>query len=260
MKKRTALITGGASGIGRKTVLELAEKGMDLVINYRSKEEEAITLSRYITEKYGTKNTIVAGDLSKKADCERVIAHAFQFSPTIDIFVHNVGPYIHERKRMVDYSADEWEYMVKGNLNSFFYLAKPIIEKMREQHWGRIVTVGFDRVETAPGWKFRSAFAAAKTGLASLTKTLALEEAENGITVNMVCPGDIIGKWKEKGIAEAAGVSDDSSPIGRPGTGEDIARVISFLLSEQSDFITGSIIHINGGKDVLGKYHNLDIR
>jgi 3-oxoacyl-[acyl-carrier protein] reductase len=126
---------------------------------------------------------------------------------------------------------------------------------MRKQHWGRIITIGFDRVESTPGWVFRSAFGAAKTALASLTKTIAIEEAEYGITANMVCPGDIISRWKEKSIDEA--IISDSVPVGRYGTGEDISRVISFLIDEKSDFITGSIISVTGGMDVLGKANTL---
>jgi 3-oxoacyl-[acyl-carrier protein] reductase len=126
---------------------------------------------------------------------------------------------------------------------------------MRENKWGRIVTIGFDRVEAASGWIYRSAFAAAKTGAASLTKSIALEEAGNGITANMVCPGDIIGEWKEKNIEDTTTVEYSASPVGRPGTGEDIARVISFLADEKSGFITGSIIPVTGGKDVLGKIY-----
>jgi 3-oxoacyl-[acyl-carrier protein] reductase len=120
---------------------------------------------------------------------------------------------------------------------------------MRNQKWGRIITIGYDRVETAPGWIYRSAFAAAKTGVASLTRTIAIEEAENGITANMVCPGDIINEWKESNIEDAIG----TSRIGRKGTGEDIARVIAFLIDEKSDLITGSVIPVTGGLDVLGK-------
>ena len=154
---------------------------------------------------------------------------------------------------MSEYSIQEWQYMINGNLNSFFYLAQYILPYMRKQKWGRMITFGFDRSDTAPGWIYRSAFAAAKSGLTSLTKTLALEEAGNGITVNMICPGDIIPTWKEKSIEEAKVVQDESVPVGRPGTGEDIARMVLFLSSDESSFITGSIIPVTGGKDVLGK-------
>ncbi len=80
-----------------------------------------------------------------------------------------------------------------------------------------------------------------------------MEEAANGITVNMVCPGDIVPEWKERPISDARGESDGSTPVGRPGTGEDLSRVIAFLCKEDSDFITGSVIPVTGGKDVLGK-------
>lgn len=253
MRKRTALITGGATGIGKRTAIQLAEKEINVVINYRNSEEEAVLLADYLTKTYGTSNTIIQGDIANPTDCLNVINSSLSFASTIDILIHNAGPYIHERKEMIDYTFEEWNYIINGNLTTVFHLSKHLIPKMREQKWGRIITIGFDRVESAPGWVYRSAFAAAKTGLASLTKTIALEEAAHGITANMVCPGDIVGEWKERNIEDSLFVTDDDSPVGRPGTGEDISRVIDFLVSEQSSFITGGIIPVTGAKDVLGK-------
>ncbi|URM34451.1 SDR family oxidoreductase [Cytobacillus firmus] len=255
MRNKAALITGGATGIGKRTANMLAAKGIDLVINYRSSQEEAVSLCRELTEKFGTKNIALQGDISLPADCIKMSERALNEFQVIDIVINNAGPYVHERKEMLDYSFEQWNYLINGNLNAIFYLSKLFIPKMRENGWGRIITIGFDRVEAASGWIYRSAFAAAKTGAASLTKSIALEEAGNGITANMVCPGDIIGEWKERNIEEAAKVDDHASPVGRPGTGEDIARVISFLTDEKSDFITGSIIPVTGGKDVLGKIY-----
>ncbi|MBU8878899.1 SDR family oxidoreductase [Bacillus sp. FJAT-29790] len=253
MREKTALITGGATGIGKRTAFQLAEKGVHLAINYNKSKMEAIALANELTARFGTRNIALNGDITKLDDCQKFVEEALSFFPVIDILIHNAGPYIHERKTMTDYSFEEWNYLINGNLNAIFYLSKLLIPGMRENRWGRMITVGFDRVETAPGWIYRSAFAAAKSGAASLTKTIALEEANHGITVNMVCPGDIIGDWKEKEIVHAADIIDNATPVGRPGTGEDIARVISFLVDESSDFITGSIIPVTGGKDVLGK-------
>lgn len=253
MKIKTALITGGATGIGKRTAMELAQKGINLLINYRSSGKEAKELSDYLTDVYGTTNAIIKGDIAKQEDCERVVKEALKLVPSVDILIHNAGPYIHERKDMVDYSFEEWNYIINGNLNTVFYLSKLLIPKMRENNWGRIITVGFDRVESAPGWVNRSAFAAAKTGLASLTKTIALEEASFGITANMVCPGDIVGEWKEREMKDALLVRDEGTPVGRPGTGGDVSRVIAFLVAEESSFVTGSIIQVTGAKDVLGK-------
>ena len=251
VKKKTALITGGATGLGKKTAFQLAEEGYQLAINYRNSKEEAILLSEKIKEKYGNSILVIQGDVANQSDCSHIIEQILLKYSSIDVVIHNAGPYIHERKNMTEYSIEEWNYLINGNLNAVFYLSKEIIPLMRRQHWGRIITMGFDRVETAPGWVNRSAYGAAKTALASLTKTIAIEEANNGITANMVCPGDIISYWKERDIKES--ILTECVPVGRVGTGEDISRVISFLLDEKSDFITGSIIPVTGGMDVLGK-------
>ncbi len=253
LKRKVALITGAAKGIGKQTAISLAKKGIHLVINYRKNEKSAYELSKYLEDHFSIQTMVIQGDVSNSSDCESMIKKIMSVFGGVDILVHNAGPYIHERKKMSDYSLDEWNYLIHGNLTSVFYLSKLVIPYMRENQWGRIITLGFDRAETAPAWKYRSAFSAAKTGLVSLTKTIALEEANHGITCNMVCPGDITTDWKEKSQKEAWEIVDKETPVGRPGTGEDIARVIAFLCEDESSFITGSVINITGGKDVLGK-------
>jgi 3-oxoacyl-[acyl-carrier protein] reductase len=255
VENKTALITGGAAGIGRRTALQLAAEGINLIINYRNSKKEAEDLAVEISNRFGTKNICIKGDITRYEDCQHLVFKALKEFGSIDIVVHNAGPYIAERKKMADYEVSEWDYLINGNLNAVFYLSNLLLPRMREKRWGRIITIGFDRVESAPGWIYRSAFAAAKSGLASLTKTIALEEAEHGITANMVCPGDIIGEWKERAIVDSLYEVDESVPVGRPGTGEDVSRVISFLADEKSSFITGSIIPVTGGKDVLGKIY-----
>ena len=110
---------------------------------------------------------------------------------------------------------------------------------------------GFGRAGEAPAWPDRAVYAAAKTGLVSFVKSVAVEEAPFGITVNMVCPGDIVGENKEKRIGDVSGQRDEETPRGRPGTGEDVARVIRFLCEPESDFVTGNIINVTGGLDVI---------
>lgn len=258
MGRKTALITGASRGIGKRTAITLAENGYNVVINYHKSKEEAESLGQQLSAAFGVQAAPIHGDISKKEDCERLIQAAAAEFGSIDIIIHNAGPYVAERKTLDEYSWEEWEYMVNGNLNSVFYLTKLSLPYMRANQWGRVITFGFDRVETAPGWIYRSAFAAAKTGLASFTRTLAAEEASNGITANMICPGDIAGEWKERGITEARTAEHDLVPVGRPGTGEDLARVVAFLVSEDADFMTGSIIPVTGGQDVLGKIHHIN--
>lgn len=253
MEQRVALVTGSASGLGVQTVIELAQQGYHIVINYRSSETKALQLKEKV-EQLGVKCGLVQGDVSIKGDCQRIISQTLDEFGKIDILVNNAGPYIFDRKKLVDYKDHEWELMINGNLNSVYYLAKDVIPIMRKQKWGRIINFGFNHAGQATGWMFRSGFAASKVALVSLTKTLAQEECEYGITVNMICPGDIVGDNKEKRISEVKeGEVKNVAPVGRPGTGEDIARMVSFLCSEESDFITGSIIEVNGGLNVMGK-------
>lgn len=249
---RVALVTGSASGLGVQTVLTLAEEGYHLAVNYRQSKQKAEHLKMKV-EKMGRQCLLVQGDITLKEDCYRIVNRTVEHFGRMDAIILNAGPYIFERKKLVEYADEEWELMVNGNLNSSFYLMKQAIPYMRKQRWGRVVTFGFNHAGQASGWRYRAAFAAAKAGLASLTKSVALEESVNGITVNMVCPGDIVTEHKEKRIEEVRGSDLHVAPIGRPGSGEDIARVIRFLCGEASDFITGTVIEVNGGQDVLNK-------
>jgi 3-oxoacyl-[acyl-carrier protein] reductase len=141
--------------------------------------------------------------------------------------------------------------MVHGNLLSSMWIVRAILPIMRRQKKGRIIFFGFGRAQEAPSWPDRSVYAAAKTGLVSFTKTLAVEEAPFGITVNMVCPGDIVGEKKEMRLKEVVYLKDQESLQGRPGSGEDVVSVIHFLVEKSSDFITGNIINVTGGLDVI---------
>lgn len=254
--ERVALIIGSATGLGVQTALKLSKSGYRIVVTYRSSQQKALELQQQI-EGQGGNCTLLQGDITKEEDCYRLVQEAFGINQRLDALILNAGPFISERKPLADYTSAEWNEIIQGNLSSSFYLIKEAIPYMRKQNWGRIITFGFQQAGQATGWYHRAAFAAAKVGVASLTRSLALEEGEHGITVNMVCPGDIVGDFKEKTIAEVQELTSipdaATAPIGRVGTGEDIARVVDFLCSPDSDFITGSIIEVTGGANVLGK-------
>ncbi|AGT33094.1 3-ketoacyl-ACP reductase [Geobacillus genomosp. 3] len=250
---RHALITAGAKGLGRKVTELLLEKGYSVTVNYRSDEQAVHSLA----EKHRSaadRLQFVKGDVTRKEDLTRLVDAAMERYGRIDCLINNAGPYIFERKKLADYTDDEWYTMIEGNLSAVFHLVKRTVPIMRRQRFGRIITYGFQGAADAPGWLYRSAFGAAKVGLVSLTKTIALEEAGYGITANMVCPGNIVGAMKEAGIAAARAKPDAEAPVGRPGTGEDIARVIAFLCDDDSDFITGAVIDVTGGENVIYRH------
>ncbi|SDH74005.1 SDR family oxidoreductase [Alteribacillus bidgolensis] len=249
---RHALVTAGTKGLGKKVSERFLHKGYSITVSYRN---DLAAMKKMKEEWLDAEDRIqfVQADVTKPEDIKKLTAKAHSTFGRIDILVNNAGPYIFERKKLMDYTANEWNEMVNGNLSSMFYLFQEVIPLMRAQQFGRIVTYGFQGAQEAPAWIYRSAYAAAKTGLVSLTKTVSIEEAEHGITVNMVCPGVITEDYKESSIQAAKTVRDKNTPVGRPAAGEDIARTITFLCEEDSDMITGSVIEVTGGVDVLHK-------
>ncbi|WP_068783373.1 SDR family oxidoreductase [Paenibacillus phocaensis] len=250
MQGKVALITGSAKGLGKKTALTLAEQGCHIALNYVHSEAEAFSLRSDI-ERMGVRCIAVQADISRREQIEGLARQVEEQLGTIDILVNNAGPFIRERKLFADYSQTEVLAMIEGNLVGSLLLDHLVLPGMREKRWGRIIHFGFGHASESRAWPHRAVYAAAKTGLVSFTKTLAVEEAPYGITVNMVCPGDIRGGQKEMSIHEVRGLRDGETPLGRPGSGEDIARVIAFLCHTDSDFITGNIMDISGGLDPI---------
>ncbi|MFD1362258.1 SDR family oxidoreductase [Lentibacillus salinarum] len=248
-----ALITAGTSGLGRQVVQKFLEAGHHVTATYHSNTDKASRVQEELGS-YAPSLHIEQVDVTNKQDITHLVDSAVKHHGGIDYLINNAGPFVFERKKLLDYSDEEWHNMINGNLDAVFYLLKQTIPHMRQQRFGRIINYGYQGANSASGWLYRSAFAAAKSGLASLTKTIAFEEAEYQITSNMVCPGNIVGDMKEANIEESRQIQDEKTPIGRPGTGEDIARAILYLCDRDSDMITGSVFEITGGIDVINRY------
>jgi 3-oxoacyl-[acyl-carrier protein] reductase len=248
--RKVALITGSAKGLGKKTALSLAEIGFRVIVNYVNSEKEALELCAAIRSSGGEAMAIRA-DVTDRSQLESMYREAERCYGGVDVLVNNAGPFIRERRRFADYSPEEIDYLIHGNLLGVMHLDYLVLPHMRHSRWGRIIHFGFGHAAEARGWPHRAVYSAAKVGLVSFTKTLAEEEAEFGITVNMICPGDIKGANKEKSISEVDGLTDPETPRGRPGTGEDISRAIAFICDPRSDFITGNIMEVSGGFDPI---------
>jgi 3-oxoacyl-[acyl-carrier protein] reductase len=245
-RRRTALVTGSAKGLGKATAIELAKQGCNVIVNYVNSEKEAALLCERLNA-LGVDSMAVPADMSRREELIRMVEEAEKRFGGIDILVNNAGPFIRDRRLFADYAWEDMDYLLHGNLIGVMSLDRLVLPSMRRKGWGRIIHFGFGHAGEARGWPHRAVYAAAKTGLVSFTRTLAEEESPNGITVNMVCPGDIRGDYKEMSIDEARGQKDPEFPFGRPGTGEDIARVIAFLCADNSDYVTGNIIDVAGG-------------
>jgi 3-oxoacyl-[acyl-carrier protein] reductase len=251
LQGKLACITGSAKGLGKMTALALADLGCDVAVNYVHSAEEAKALVAQLQAK-GVRSIAVQADIADRAQANRLIDTLEQsWGSTVDILVNNAGPFIRERRFFDEYTQDEIDYLMRGNLLGVMELDHRVLLGMQRKRWGRIIHFGFGHAAEARGWPHRAVYAAAKVGLVSFTKTLAVEQASHGITVNMICPGDIRGANKEKTIDEVIHLVDEELPGVRPGSGEDIARVIAFLCMPQSDFITGNIMDVSGGFDPI---------
>ncbi|GIP44860.1 3-ketoacyl-ACP reductase [Paenibacillus sp. J45TS6] len=250
MDNKVALITGSAKGLGKMTALRLAAEGYDIALNYVHSQKEAEELCAAV-KKLGVRCIAVQADICKAEDIERLISTVEHKLGVVDILINNAGPFIRERKLFSEYTQEDIMMLTQGNLVGTMLLDHRVLPGMRKKNWGRIIHFGFSHAGEARSWPQRAVYASAKVGLVSFTKTLAVEEAPYGITVNMICPGDIRGAHKEMTIEQVSGLIDKETPRGRPGSGEDVARVIHYLCQDQSDFITGNIMDISGGLDPI---------
>ena len=246
---KSALITGSSSGLAAAFARHLARRGFDLALNYRHSQEGCERLAADLRTSHGIQAVALPGDVSDSGQAEALVDAAQRACGDISVLVHSAGPFVFERKRITEYTDREWQAMVDGNLSSAFYLMRRIIPQMRRQGFGRIVTVGFQRIDHPTGWAYRSAYAAAKTGLASLTRSIAIEESDNGITANMICPGDLRGAAKESDPPQSA----RGPALVRP-VGGDLAELVDFLVSPQARFVSGNIISATGDVDVISHY------
>ncbi|MDI3298634.1 MAG: SDR family oxidoreductase [Bacillota bacterium] len=244
--RRVAVVTGSATGIGAVVARALGEAGYDVGVNWLHSRRRAEELARSI-EAMGRRALAVRGDVSRREEVEALFDRYLDFFGRVDVLVNAAGPFTFEERPLLETTPEEWREMVDGNLSSVYWATRRVLPGMRERRWGRVINFGMTGSGAAGSYVRATAYAAAKSGLASLTRSLALSEAPYGITVNMVSPGLIRPAWKERRIGEARSARDAAIPVGRPGTGEDLARVVLFLCDEASDYLTGNVIEVTGG-------------
>jgi NAD(P)-dependent dehydrogenase (short-subunit alcohol dehydrogenase family) len=247
LKGRTAIVTGGASGIGRAICLKLAEKGADIVIADMKREpslEEEPTDK--LVEKKGQASTFIETDVSDKESVQSMMYESAQEYGQIDMLVNNAG--IHGGGSVTETEEQEWDQIQNVNLKGVFLCSKEAIKHMREEDiQGDIVNIG--SIAGLVGFGKNAPYSASKGGVVELTRSMAVDYGSEGININAVDPGVIkTSMTKEMLEDEQVRKEFESNTLApRLGEPEDIANAVAFLLSDQSNYIMGANIVVDGG-------------
>ncbi len=242
MKNKVAIVTGGSRGIGRSICENLASKGVHLVINYTSRQEDAQETAR-LCEAHGVQVLLVKADVGNYEDCQNLFSKALNITGKIDILVNNAG--ITRDNLILRMSEKDYLDVIQTNLNGSFYCMKLAAAHMIKNRQGRIINIS--SVVGVKGNAGQVNYAASKAGVIGMTKSLAREIASRGITVNAVAPGMIeteMTKVLDEGVIQKL---LEEIPMKRSGSPIDVANAVSFLASNDASYITGQVLCIDGG-------------
>ena len=254
-KGKTALVTGSTSGIGLGIARALAREGADIILNGFGDAKEIETLRSGLAAEHGVKVRYDGADLSKQDQIEAMMTKALVEFGTVDILVNNAG--IQFVAPIDEFPVDKWNAIIGINLTASFHTIRLALPAMKAKRWGRIINIASAHALVAS--PFKSAYVAAKHGIAGLTKTVALEVAESGITMNAICPGYVWTPLVQKQIpdtAKARGITEEqvindvllhAQPTKKFVQIEEVAALAAFLASDAAASITGTVLPIEGG-------------
>jgi len=220
----------------------MARDGARVAIAYRSNKGAAQLALRQM-QSLGVDCVAVETDISDAGRAEQLVRTVADRYGRIDILVNNVGDF--RWGTLEESSMDDWENIFNSNLMTVMRMSRAVLPVMHKGRWGRIINLGAVGAERAFGQAKISAYAAAKAAVVALSRSLALEEAKNGITVNVVNPSSI--DEKDLTLEEARKLRDARFPIGRPPTVEDVAASVAYFASEEAEYVTGQVLNVSGG-------------
>ena len=242
LKDKIAMVTGASRGIGAAIAKRLASEGAKVAINYNSSKEQALQVLSAVQEV--SEGMLVQGDVSVQADAEKVLSQVIENWGKIDILVNNAG--INRDKLLMRMDASDWDDVMNVNLRGTFLCTKLVLPYLIKQRRGNIVNVS--SVVGLSGNPGQVNYAASKAGLVGFTKALAREVASRNITVNALAPGVITrGGMGDELSSDAKETILKKIPMGRFGTVDEVAECCLFLCSDQSSYITGQVITMDGG-------------
>ena len=240
--ERIALVTGASRGIGRETALELARRGCSLAVNY-SRSEKAAEETVAEIEAMGRRAIAVKADVSSAAEVKEMFAAVASKLGPVEILVCNAG--ITRDNLLMRMKDEDWNDVITADLSSLFYCAREALRPMLKARWGRIIAIS--SVTGLVGNPGQCNYAAAKAGMTGFIKSLAREVGSRGITANAVAPGYIDTDMTSVLPPEIRETMLKNIPSGRTGTPSDIAKAVAFLASDDSEYIQGQVIAVDGG-------------
>ena len=242
LSDKTALITGGTRGIGRSMVETLAQAGARVAFTYRSSAEEAESLKADL-ESQGYECLAFQSDVADFAAAEKTVKDVLDAWGKIDVLVNNAG--ITKDGLMIRMTEGDWDAVIGTNLKGVFNFSKAVYRPMMKQRSGKIINIS--SVVGVMGNPGQANYAASKAGIIGFSKSLAKELGSRGVTVNVVAPGyvatDMTAALSEKAQEAMLG----AVPLGRPASPQDVANAVLFLSSSYSDYVTGHVLHVDGG-------------
>jgi acetoacetyl-CoA reductase len=239
---RVAFVTGGTRGIGRAITARLRAAGYKVAAGYAGNEVAA----QAAADELGV--MVVKGNVSSFADCAQAVKSVEDALGPIDVLVNNAG--ITRDAVLHKMSEEQWNEVIHVNLASIFNMTRNVIEGMRDRSYGRIVNIS--SINGQKGQMGQTNYSAAKAGMIGFTKALAQENAKKGITVNAIAPGYIDTEMVAAVPKEVLDRIISGIPVGRLGMADEIARCVAFLAAEDSGFITGATLSVNGGQYISG--------
>ncbi|HEX8918804.1 MAG TPA: 3-oxoacyl-[acyl-carrier-protein] reductase [Chloroflexota bacterium] len=243
---KVALITGASGGIGRGIALRLARDGASIAINYRSDAEGAAQTLRAV-EEAGVQGIVLQADVGVAPEATALIETTVERLGGIHILVNNAG--VSADMLTMRLSEADWDRVLDTDLKGAFLTTKAALRPLLRQRWGRIINIA--SVVAFTGNAGQASYAAAKAGLLGLTKSVAREVATRGITANVVAPGLIDTAMTEALPDDVRQWMLDQVPMGHPGTPDDVAAAVSFLVSDDAAYMTGQVLKVDGGMVML---------
>jgi 3-hydroxybutyrate dehydrogenase len=253
--RKSALVTGSTSGIGLAIASELAAGGHHLMLNGFGDPDQIETIRSQLAATHGLDVLYDSADMARPQAIEAMLQRASAAWGGVDVLVNNAG--IQHVAPVDEFPVEKWDAILAINLSAAFHTTRLALPHMRFNRWGRVVNIASAHALVASPYK--SAYVAAKHGIAGFTKAVALEVAESGVTVNAVCPGYVLTPLVERqipdtararGLSEAQVVRDvllAAQPTKRFVTADEVARLVGFLCSDAAASITGTVMPIDGG-------------